>query len=355
MLTSADLFAASERLTGRANAYEQDAERRRRAAGDLRAAAADVERAWKSATARTFASDLAGLRERLDSDATLIAGAAETARALARSAHDIATMLRTAEVRIDNLDDEQRSVQRLASDATPEHTPTFAARLRSIDSELRHLESSRGQYEQAWIDAGRAAAAALRAISVPFDIAATLAFAPALHDLRAQSYVLAHVLDLPATFGNVDGIPIALRIAANRQRMEADFAAAEPGSDEYNRLKAMLGTVRGPDGPVARQFLVYDPSGDGKYAEVFGNVTTAANVAIYVPGTGADISNWRGYSISRDETFENRVVLGARDNLTPIRVVARKDRPTLTITGLTACAPGELYEQPAPRTTAPSE
>jgi hypothetical protein len=67
----------------------------------------------------------------------------------------------------------------------------------------------------------------------------------------------------PGVVGNLDGVPIDLRYAANRGQ--------------------------------ERQILLYDPRGDGEVAQVFGDVTTAQRIAILVPGAGNRLANfWRG-------------------------------------------------------------
>lgn len=67
----------------------------------------------------------------------------------------------------------------------------------------------------------------------------------------------------PGVVGNLDGAPIELRYAANR------FGA--------------------------RQILLFDPRGDGKVAQVFGDLAIAQRIAILVPGAGNQLGNfWSG-------------------------------------------------------------
>jgi len=41
-----------------------------------------------------------------------------------------------------------------------------------------------------------------------------------------------------------------------------------------------------------RHFLFFDPAGDGRAAEVFGDLSTASHIAILVPGVGTNLSNF---------------------------------------------------------------
>jgi hypothetical protein len=78
--------------------------------------------------------------------------------------------------------------------------------------------------------------------------------APTQHEL-ADKY--------PGVVGNLDGAPIELRYAANQRQ--------EP------------------------QILLYDPRGNGRVAQVFGDLTTAQRIAILVPGASNRLANfWRG-------------------------------------------------------------
>jgi hypothetical protein len=78
----------------------------------------------------------------------------------------------------------------------------------------------------------------------------------------------------PGVVGNLDGTPPVLRYAANRRSM---LAAGAPYRDR--------------DG----QFLMFDPRGRGRLAQVFGDLSTAARIAVLVPGSGSRAANfWRG-------------------------------------------------------------
>ena len=59
--------------------------------------------------------------------------------------------------------------------------------------------------------------------------------------------------------------------------------------DADSRLKKLL-ELDDPD----RHFLLFDPAGDGRAAEVFGDLTTARHVAVVVPGMNNDLNNFTG-------------------------------------------------------------
>ncbi len=74
----------------------------------------------------------------------------------------------------------------------------------------------------------------------------------------------------PATVGNLDGAPPALRYAANQAE------AAHAGLDKALGLKG-------------RQILALDPRNRGLAVEVVGDLRTANRVAVLVPGVGSDL------------------------------------------------------------------
>jgi hypothetical protein len=77
----------------------------------------------------------------------------------------------------------------------------------------------------------------------------------------------------PGVVGNLDGMPVALREAAN----ERPRRAADP---------------HGPKPPG--RLLAYDPRGDGRVVEVFGDLASARNLAVMVPGSGWTLRNLMG-------------------------------------------------------------
>lgn len=79
----------------------------------------------------------------------------------------------------------------------------------------------------------------------------------------------------PAFVGNLDGVPPALRYAANQD------TAGLAGLDD------LLG-LRG------RQLLAFDPRERGLAVEVFGDLATARRIAVLVPGAGSDLYHLDG-------------------------------------------------------------
>ncbi|WP_203964399.1 alpha/beta hydrolase [Actinocatenispora thailandica] len=78
----------------------------------------------------------------------------------------------------------------------------------------------------------------------------------------------------PGVVGSSDGAPVALRYAANRVAMRA---AGPRFADRTGR------------------YLLFDPRGDGRVAEVFGDLAHADRIAVLVPGAGDDAANfWSG-------------------------------------------------------------
>jgi hypothetical protein len=77
----------------------------------------------------------------------------------------------------------------------------------------------------------------------------------------------------PGVVGNLDGVPWSLRYAANDRARRA----------------------HDPGGPrPAGRLLGYDPRGDGRLVEVFGDLASARRVAVLVPGSGWRLGNLLG-------------------------------------------------------------
>jgi pimeloyl-ACP methyl ester carboxylesterase len=78
----------------------------------------------------------------------------------------------------------------------------------------------------------------------------------------------------PGVVGNLDGAPVRLRYAVNERVARTHVApAATWGARAPGRL------------------LAYDPRGDGKIVEVFGDLETARRVVVIIPGSGWTLSN----------------------------------------------------------------
>lgn len=99
----------------------------------------------------------------------------------------------------------------------------------------------------------------------------------------------------PLVVGNLNGAPVTLRYAANRlslARARADEAARShstlltpDGRREAGRLAHRYAHLMSR----RRQILSFDPSGGGRAAEVFGDLTTARRIAVIVPGVDTDM------------------------------------------------------------------
>jgi pimeloyl-ACP methyl ester carboxylesterase len=85
-----------------------------------------------------------------------------------------------------------------------------------------------------------------------------------------------------------DGIPPNDRIEATRLVMENRRDELRRTGEHPEELARLVVWLRDGD----RKFLLYDPTGDGRVAEVFGDLTTADDVAVVVPGITNDISNF---------------------------------------------------------------
>ncbi|GJM37853.1 MAG: hypothetical protein DHS20C19_12200 [Acidimicrobiales bacterium] len=91
-----------------------------------------------------------------------------------------------------------------------------------------------------------------------------------------------------AAIGNMDGLPVDVRFAANRETIRQALEAARLAGDveEIRHLEAL-----NRDG---RTFLMLDlnAEGGGRIAEVHGDLTNSHNVVVVVPGINNDISHF---------------------------------------------------------------
>lgn len=104
---------------------------------------------------------------------------------------------------------------------------------------------------------------------------------------RTKDELMALAAVWPREFGNMDGIPLNVRYHANRIAIEQRL----PYETNEERRRVLEDIVRNPQ----RQILLFDPHGDGRIAEVFGNIETADNVAISVPGISTSLDNFDNF------------------------------------------------------------
>lgn len=107
----------------------------------------------------------------------------------------------------------------------------------------------------------------------------------------------------PLVVGNLDGAPVTLRYQANR------IALGQAQTQELTRSQAADLTPDGRQGALqlahryaslavpSRQILAFDPGGQGRVAEVFGNLDTARRTAVMVPGVDTDIMTFQKTSM----------------------------------------------------------
>jgi len=293
--SSAELFATSEELEGRARDFEAAADRVQRTVRELRDAATDVARGWQSPGADRFHTDFMNFTEQVEPLARAYGAASESLHTLAAQAHEIANAVRMNEISISNATMDILGLERFMADVTGDVAQTLEARCRGYDGELRRLEHRYDEFGVHWTFACRRFVDTLRSLNIPLNIASSFSVvAPALQP--ARSYMYAAVLtgrpaaeitwvgatatkiseaetpadiaaifanmsparrrtlvrDYPGLIANLDGVPLQMRIAANRTRMEADYEAATEGSTEHKRLRDMLGEVEAPDGDWAQ-------------------------------------------------------------------------------------------------------
>lgn len=95
----------------------------------------------------------------------------------------------------------------------------------------------------------------------------------------------------PRLVGSTDGLPPEMRYAANRILIgQARDQAVASGDTAKAKLYGDL--LADPN----RQFIVFDPRGDGRIAEVHGNLDRADNVAVVVPGITNTQDNFQALS-----------------------------------------------------------
>ncbi|KNB53913.1 alpha/beta hydrolase [Streptomyces caatingaensis] len=162
----------------------------------------------------------------------------------------------------------------------------------------------------------------------------------------------------PLVVGNLDGVPPALRYAANRRALAAERTAqlaraADASLPSYEReqardLAGRYGELLAP----GRQILAFDPRGRGQLAEVYGDLAAARRTAVVVPGSDIDLSSFDRahdpYGTPAGMAKSLRAEMRRQDPRTPVAVVAWAGYTTPVGIGLDA-ATGRLAKAGAPR------
>ncbi|MER5974718.1 alpha/beta hydrolase [Streptomyces sp. NPDC002055] len=102
----------------------------------------------------------------------------------------------------------------------------------------------------------------------------------------------------PLVVGNLGGAPVELRYRANRialdeardtakERMK-DRRLTPDGRRQAGRLMNRFTSMMGKD----RQILAFDPTGQGRAAEVFGDLSRARQVSVVVPGVDTNLTTF---------------------------------------------------------------
>jgi pimeloyl-ACP methyl ester carboxylesterase len=151
-----------------------------------------------------------------------------------------------------------------------------------------------------------------------------------LSPAQQESLLFTH----PNQLGQLDGLPSVIRDRANRARMadekgrlqaEKEYLDSLGGartSEESDRLNAINNSLRGIDAIEQRLYhakpgqqpallLGFDSSGNGRAIVAMGNPDTAANVATYVPGTGASLGGVNGDLQRSDSMVQAAKIAGS--------------------------------------------
>ncbi|MGQ4517209.1 alpha/beta hydrolase [Streptomyces sp. DW26H14] len=99
----------------------------------------------------------------------------------------------------------------------------------------------------------------------------------------------------PLVVGNLNGAPVNLRFRANRlalrqeeaveRRRTHDTQLSPDGRQTAEKTMQQYESMLEP----GRTFLAFDPSGDGRAAEVFGDLTHARRISVIVPGVDTNM------------------------------------------------------------------
>lgn len=99
----------------------------------------------------------------------------------------------------------------------------------------------------------------------------------------------------PLVVGNLDGAPAAVRYRANLQGLEQARRVEEARGQDVALTPADRSTATRRSHRFAslaepgRQIFAFDPTGNGRVAEVFGDLSGAERVSVIVPGVDTDV------------------------------------------------------------------
>ncbi len=164
--------------------------------------------------------------------------------------------------------------------------------------------------------------------------------------------------EFPKQVGNTDGVPWAMRIAANRanvaQAITDERREGKPGSAQriafYQGLLSEVDDPARSGGRVDRQLLAFDPD-RASLIELNGNLATAKSVAVMVPGLNTTIEE----SAANTKTAR-RFVSATRGEVAAITYLGGPfPRGDNTATGLVEAADPHYALDMAPRLVAFSE
>ncbi|WIB62821.1 alpha/beta hydrolase [Curtobacterium sp. MCBD17_040] len=130
------------------------------------------------------------------------------------------------------------------------------------------------------------------------------------------------VTSAPQAVGNLEGVPYPVRDRANRRVLGEDLRSARaPDSGSASRLRMLeqvrTALVRGPEDPP-KQLLTLDPRGSGRAAIAMGDLTTASDVTVMVPGmfftVSGQFTDWTatGADLYREQATLTPLARGGR-------------------------------------------
>ncbi|MEJ7795519.1 MAG: alpha/beta hydrolase [Nocardioides sp.] len=186
---------------------------------------------------------------------------------------------------------------------------TWTADVATEESEMNEAFARVQTLDQVEREYGGVADPADAALATKPPVGASPAEVNAWWDGLTQEQQDAIVAASPGAIGNLDGIPATARDGANTVALDRDLAELEDledadlltgdertwlenarAADEArDRIEGGVDPVTGE--PIESQIYIYDPAafnGDGRIAIAAGNLDTADNVAVTVPGFGTD-------------------------------------------------------------------